>query len=170
MSSILRVVRRARWRNDAFTQLTWNAFPADPLGDMATTENALSVWLIERDKSNLDEVLTAVAASRERVSNIDFVLIPYQELAELIDKYNAIISEVPGKTPHLIANIWHRDLSNLTGNKLLAIAKYFYRYRQDVDRYMPQTVKELLINAYNNDLIEKNKLQPSLREELAEVV
>lgn len=49
--------------------------PADPLGDLATAGNTLSFWLVEDDRSNLDQVVTALASNCDRVSNIDYGLV-----------------------------------------------------------------------------------------------
>ena len=44
---------------------------ADALVDLSTKDNELSVWLIENDKSNLEHVVTALAANCNTISNLD---------------------------------------------------------------------------------------------------
>jgi hypothetical protein len=78
MPLILRKIRKARWyqydRSD-FPWLLEEDIPADPLGDLATNDNELSVWQINDDKSNLPRVAAALAANCDDISNLDYALI-----------------------------------------------------------------------------------------------
>jgi hypothetical protein len=70
------MIRQTRW--DVPEDAEWlseDDIPADPLGDFAnTTCNSLSVWLVNEDKANFTRVVTAMAASRERIDKLDYVL------------------------------------------------------------------------------------------------
>ena len=56
--------------------------PADPLGDLVTKENRLSVWQIDDDRSNLGDVIAALAASRDFLDTFDYALFNDELLAQ----------------------------------------------------------------------------------------
>jgi hypothetical protein len=90
----------------------------DSLKDLKTDENVLSVWHIEDDRSNLDQVLTCLASNNDSISHIDYALIDLNAVIAL--GINVVVH--PGKTPYTVGNLWHRDLVELTGSKLIGLA------------------------------------------------
>jgi len=48
--------------------------PAEAVQDFRADGNELSVWYVEPDRSNLDRVLTAIAANREHFEKIDYAV------------------------------------------------------------------------------------------------
>ena len=75
MTLVLRLIRQSHW--DTPEKCDWLAegeIPADPLADFAnTTENCLSVWFVADDAGNLNDVLAALAASREKADKLDYL-------------------------------------------------------------------------------------------------
>jgi hypothetical protein len=72
MPFILRTIRKDRWyRIEDVPWLEEGDIHADPLADLNTKANELSVWLIEDDRSNLNRVVSALAATRTHISNLD---------------------------------------------------------------------------------------------------
>ena len=94
--------------------------PAEAIQDFRADGNELSVWYIEPDRSNLDRVLAAIAANREHFEKIDYAVFD----DAVVDRCGVTIRSTLGKLPDEYANrTWHRDLVELTGRKLVALAE-----------------------------------------------
>jgi hypothetical protein len=98
--------------------------PADALGDLSTSQNTLSVWEVAPDRSNLERVVRAVAIGKNKVDSAGWVLFD----AELLPALNIGVKAVPGETTDEGANSWHRDLVDLSGLKLVALAKTIFTH------------------------------------------
>lgn len=162
MPLILRKIRKRRW--DESEDLAWLAeddIPADPLGDLSTTFNALSVWYIEEDRSNLDRVVAASAAGRERLDVLDYALFDQ----ELLSQINIKIKESPGATPDVEANEWHRDLVELSAAKLVNLAKVMLR-NAERRRRLPKELDQLIAKAVASGRIDKERLSQRIRDEI----
>ena len=69
MSFFLRKIRKAKWyKDEKDTWLADGELQADSLVDLKTDDNALSVWYIEHDKSNLKRVIAALGANTKKIS------------------------------------------------------------------------------------------------------
>jgi hypothetical protein len=89
MPFFLRTIRKARWYNvEGVSWLEKGDIQADPLADLNTKGNELSVWLVENDRSNLEQVVTALAATRTDISNLDYALLDVRLLPELEFMHN----------------------------------------------------------------------------------
>lgn len=96
---------------------------ADALNDLRTSSNELSVWYIEDDESNLEHVITALAASGDTVANLDYALFDLQ----LITNSDIKIHQSPGITPDERVNaLWHRDLIELSASKIMRLATIIF--------------------------------------------
>lgn len=84
MPLVLRKIRKSKWyKTERVSWLEEGQLQADALADLKTTNNELSVWHIEDDKSNLEEVVAALAANCDDVSNLDYALFDQQLLSEI---------------------------------------------------------------------------------------
>lgn len=118
MPLLLRNVRENRWhKSEAITWLEKDDVPADPVGDLTTSQNRLSVWEVAVDRSNVERIVRALAITRERISDMGYVLFDSSLLSE------AGIETHPekGETPDDGANGWHLDSIELSGNKLVKL-------------------------------------------------
>lgn len=160
MPFILRTIRKARWyKIEDVSWLEKGDVPADPLADLNTKANELSVWLIEDDRSNLNQVVTALAATRTHISNLDYALLDMQLLPEL----NIKVRHTTGGTPDEKANVsWHRDLVELSAFKVVELAKSILAKAER--KRVPETeIRRLIIQAIASGRIEPTKLQESIR-------
>jgi hypothetical protein len=120
MPLLLRNVRENRWhKSGAAPWLAKGDVPADPLGDLATKENRLSVWEVAVDRSNVERIVRALAVNRDRIADMGYVLFDSSLLATA--GINTVAEN--GMTPDEGANNWHRDLIDLSGNKLVILTK-----------------------------------------------
>jgi hypothetical protein len=120
MPIFLRTVRENRWyKSEAAPWLERGDVPADPLGDLATSQNRLSVWEVAADRSNLERIVRAVAIGRQHLADTGYVLFD----SHLLTAAEITTREEIGTTLDEGANAWHRDLAELSGNRLVALTK-----------------------------------------------
>ncbi len=161
MPLILRKIRKARWYKDSKSNFPWlldEDIPADPLGDLATNNNELSVWQVEDDKSNLHGVVVALAANSDDISNLDYALFDQQ----LLNEINIAIKPSKGVSPDEIANLnWHSDLVELSARKLVDLAKAVL-VNAEIKRIPEKEILHLLVQAVLSGQIERAKLRSKI--------
>jgi hypothetical protein len=93
---ILRSVRKSKWyQNPNVPWLTAGELQADALDDLRTKDNTLSVWYGLDDKSNRDQLVTALTATHQHITHFDYFLLDERHLHTV----NIKIKEIPGDTP-----------------------------------------------------------------------
>lgn len=155
MSFLLRKIRKNKWyKTEDIAWLLPGEFQSDPLGDLATTENKLSVYCVEDDCSNLERVVSALAANCDKIANFDCILFEKTILN------NIGIKSVPtkGDTPDEIVNNCHLDLVELSAFKLVDLAKQALN-KGRVERFLSQRVTELLGDSIQKGYINKAKMR-----------
>jgi hypothetical protein len=163
MPLAMRRVKRPRWYSQAV--LPWlerGEVPADPFTDLRTSDNSLSIYVIEDDKSNLDQVVTAMSATCDRPQNFDYLLFDI----EILSQVNIEVRESKGKTPDNEVNGWHRDLVEISGNRLLMLVKQVLESNYETDRYLAKQIKEFATRAIHSGRYELNQVKQSFREHL----
>ncbi len=136
--------------------LTKGDVPAQALLDFKLENNELSVWHVESNGSNLDRVLTALAANRDFIDKIDYAVLDEKVVAD----WDIKLRKTPGISPDDYASKeWHRDLTELTGLKLLGLATEIVDL---IKRKQPAMVKALLATAAEEGRINKDLMKQSL--------
>lgn len=124
MPLLLRTVRQNRWLKDAAAPfLAIDDVPADPVCDLTTQQNLLSVWEVAQDRSNIERIVRAVAIGRHEIASMGYVVFD----SGLLPGAGIEIREKKGESLDEGANVWHRDLV-LSGNKLVALTKAILRH------------------------------------------
>jgi hypothetical protein len=137
--------------------------PADPLADFAnTTENCLSAWLIDDDRKDLDDVVAALAASREKVDKLDYLLFPQDHLQAV----GVDVSPATGNTPDEQVNANHRDLTHLSAQKVLALTSKVWSENLGLVRIDPRRVVQLVADAVRSGRIPIDRLRPMVRDDV----
>lgn len=159
MPLLLRKIRRAKWyKNAEVPWLPQGELQADALSDLSTKDNELSVWLIHDNKLNLNQVLAALAANLDTVSNFDYALVDEQRVAGIGIK----IAESKGNLLDPDVNALHRNLSELTAAKLMELASALQSHA-DILRLLPYQVGALIREAVQQGRIELGKLKPAIQ-------
>ena len=158
MILLLRRVKYERWYQalESGTQ----PLPADPLADLNTEGNELSVWAVEEDRSNLNQVVTAMAAQAGTVKNIDVVLIQDGEIDSVWE-----VDEAEGRTPLANAKGHHRNVVGLAAVDLPRIAELI-RQHGNFQEFSDKDVRNLLIACIDDGSLRATDLQPAVREHL----
>jgi hypothetical protein len=109
-------------RNWFVSQVTFRGEPdylADCLSDFRISEGKLSVWLIAEDKSNIDRVLAALAATRDKLQDMGYVLFD----SGVLERCEIKFEKSEGGTPDSYANNnWHHDLTDLSVRQVAEFA------------------------------------------------
>lgn len=158
MPFVLRKIRKAKWyKNENVPWLAEGELQADALSDLATQGNALSVWMIEDDLSNLRRIIAALVANQTLVSNVDYALLSPQLLLDEQFKFEA----VAGDTPDEGANNWHRDIVELTASRLLRLATLIQQTAQ-IERLSDKEVIRFLSESVAQGFVDRTRLKPGV--------
>ena len=132
--------------------------PAEAVQDFRLDENQLSVWYIEPSQSNLDRVLTALAANRDHVEKIDYAI--FED--EVVGKCGITLRQTAGQSPDEYASReWHRDLIELSGRKLVSLAESIGA-SGPAQRKPLAVVRDLLAAAARDGHIRKEMMKDTL--------
>jgi len=154
---LIKVTRRPWDQSQRPEHVPVDDVPADCLNDLRVRENELSLWHIEEDEKNLNEVLTALAAARDFPDKMDILLFD----SSIIEKLSLKLRSTLGKTPRADANAWHRDLVELSGRKLIDFAITVF-YSAESRRVPESSIISLLKVAYDAGLLDKSMLKSDM--------
>jgi len=110
--------------------------------DLRTDSNTISVWHIVDDHGNKDRIIAALAATRQQATNFDYFLLEEHYIREI----NIRIVETQGNSPDNGINSWHRDLVELSAEKLMALAKVIQQHAQ-IERILDKDISHFLAQA-----------------------
>ena len=159
---------RRRWDRDDEEYKSWLAadqVPAEVYRDLRTDESKLSVWHIEDDRSNLSEVVTALAINRRGFSHYDYGLID----PALVSSSGIKTEQSMGETPIPSANRWHRDLIELTVDRLSTLIKSLFGVMPTY-RILRPRVRELILAAVEANEVERNRLPVEMQQDIEKVL
>jgi hypothetical protein len=152
-----KIDKKSRWYTKPWAS---NADPeADTLSDLQTQDNKLSVFVIDEDKGNLQQVIAALAANRDHVAELDYALIDELYLHDMHLKFEETMADTPCPS----VNERHRDLIELTGRSLCIIAGAI---RGNVIRYSKKMVKAAIAQALEADEMDRTRVKESLMGEI----
>ena len=161
MPLYLRKIRQENWYDEGLEWLPEGDFPCDPLSDLNTQQCTLSVYEVTDDRSNLNRVITALAATRNKIEDVAFVLFD----AAVLDELHITARPSPGTTPDEEVNRSHRNLVEVSAARQLSLAK-FMKSSGEIDRFLPPEVRKLLREAVKSGRLAEDRLQPALRQKL----
>lgn len=131
----------------------------DALRDLATDQGKLSVYRISND-NDLQRVVTALAANREYLNNVDYAVFEDTRFASL----GIVVDLQSGTTPDLKANEMHYDLCSLTVKRLASLAEIISD--GECNRVQKKMVLDWLRAAYAQGHFDETKIKPRLLEAL----
>jgi hypothetical protein len=162
----LRKIRKAKWyKNPDVPWLAEGELQADALGDLATTANALSLWHVKDDKSNLDQVVAALAANTHAISNLDYALFDQQIVTEINIKFIS----TRGDSLDEEVNSWHCDLIELSASKIMELAKAI-QTQAEIKRIQVQEVIQLVAKGISSGRIDRTKMKSEAIEKIDRVI
>lgn len=159
MAYLLRVLdNKSRWdkSRDELPWLNNGSLVADVFWCLRTKDGGLSTYLVDTDESNLSRVIAAFACKRDSLQKIDYALIP-ADVVESSFKLKATMCE----TPDAMVNEWHRDIVELTAEKLLDLARVVdsCQEKDNMRRYPKWRVEEAIIDSVSKEYIDCDKVK-----------
>lgn len=104
--------------------LSWletDDIPAEPLIHLIPEQFSLSVYEIpDKDEDRINQVATAIAAKRNELDTVQYIIFEESILAELGIEIDDTIA---GETCDVEVNTWHRELKHFSANKMVALVK-----------------------------------------------
>jgi hypothetical protein len=132
---------------------------ADALQDIATEGNELSVYLVEEEKEELiNRIIGAIAANRERVDKVDYIIFD----AAILAKLKITVLPTPGATLDSVVNDCHRDLVQLTATTLADLGNSMQRDGR-IRRKQDKEVGRLINSCLKAGYMDEGRLAESIR-------
>ncbi|MBN2238176.1 MAG: hypothetical protein JW712_00240 [Dehalococcoidales bacterium] len=109
-----------KWEKTQYSSwLKEDELPSCVIRDLRADDNSLSLWEIDDDKSNLLNVVSALAAQRKSIKNdFDYALLE----SHILDEVSFNPTKKSGITPYTSINTFHRDVPNLSINNVVYFA------------------------------------------------
>lgn len=165
MSYYVRKISRAKWPDN---NCDINVLPADAISDLRTTGNSLSFWRID-SLCDLDKAALALAASSksDRIENISLIWIDEEEI---IRDGLSTESSAGDTIVEDLASL-HRDCVGLTYASLGSLSSMIVKSLQlnQYQRYTKKEIKTVLLEAFRDSRISKERCHPELYEQLVQL-
>jgi hypothetical protein len=159
MAKLLRKVKQNRWyKADAQPLLEIGDVPADPLGDLSTSQNRLSVFQVDGDTPDIERIARALALGGHNLDNVGYVLFD----SSLLEQASIGLDPTDGGTIDPVVNRCHADLTNLTGNKLVKLTRLIL-LEGESDTILKKRIVELV-----REGLSSKELPEKVREKLPE--
>lgn len=156
MTQFLRTTRHGRWhKKPGMDWLADDEIQGDALNDIRTHECSLSVYGVDSEAS-IERVVVALAASRDRVTNLDYVVFEDTNLPSL----GITVLSTTGQTPDMLANSLHYDLGHLTADRLAGLAKIISGGKHK--RVEKSIVKTMLREAADAGILDRTMIKDSI--------
>jgi hypothetical protein len=159
VATLLRKIKLARW-----LEATWkpdDPLPADPLVDLATEGNSLSVWRVLPDRSNLPDVVAAIAARASNISTVHVVMVEEAVITGL----GVVIHSTPGLTPLADSAPSHRHLVDLRAQTVVDIGEAC-RTRGEFQHFTPREIRQFLADRVLAARLNFSELQEGIQKDL----
>ena len=165
MPKLLRKSENKKWLPlEKATWLSQGDIQADPVGDLATKGNTLSLYELEDGQANLNRIIAALAATRGNVQHFEYTLIERSDIESLGIK----IKKTKGMTADEGVNDCHYDLFELSGYQIVSLAKMIFlkgartqMLKDDVRKEIIESVRQ----GYLNQNLEAFKAKNALMED-----
>jgi len=165
MSYFLReVYSNIKWDKTQFPSwLKEGELPSCIIRDLRADDNAISLWEINDDKSNLPDVIAALVVAKRKKFKNDF---DYALLDEnLLNQPSFKPRKITGKTPYHVANSYHCDVPKLPISSVVYFAHLLRRYGK-FDRMGWKDIETQLKDAHKRSQLDVSTLESDLKQQL----
>ena len=167
-----KIDHKSNWDNFRSNSPNWidsGDVSGDLLKDLQTTNNDLSVYEVADSNSNLDKLISAMAANRQNLKPFYYILIE----RDTIESNNYSLASAVGGTLSKEVNNFHINIEKLSGFKLVKLAKFFVEKSElnnteIINRVRVGDVLEKIINSIINNEFSINKLSGKLKNKVEE--
>jgi hypothetical protein len=159
---LLRITKYNKWINTKPNWLKEGEIPADPISNWQTTENKMSVWVVDNDVGLIEQIVAALAVNRIKVEDFEYVLLDSKIVAETGIKTIQIKGEILDNN---LKNL-HRDLVEISAQKLLKLTEViFHAIEQEdtiLERVPRKTVARYILDSINKRCIDSTRVKPEI--------
>jgi hypothetical protein len=136
--------------------------PSCIIRDLRADDNALSLWEILDDKSNLLDIIAAFASLRKDIKrDFDYALLN----ANYLDELTFTPSKKPGRTAYHDVNHYHRNIPNLSINSVVRFAHLLSRHGE-FDRMGWKDIENRLKEAHKKRQLDLDQMPQELKKQL----
>ncbi len=163
MAFYIRKISPAKWPQKG-ENIAVDHVRADAItGDIRTTQDTISLWRTDTEEE-LPQAVLALASGGDQMVTQNVLLIP----EEMLLKYGFALDETDGNTPVDSLVKTHRDIINVNYASLGKIAQLTMEaINADAIRTVTKKeVKKLIVNAYKNGEINRDRLKDRMRQEI----
>ncbi len=157
-----------RWDGSQIIERDDALFTGDAISDLRTSNNTLSVWLIS-DKSELNDILIALALSRNKIDKLSYVEIEEAFIDDLkIELDESELGVAPGVKRDSNILEKHRNLTEIDYWRLGLIAEYLFTQVKSnhKETFTKKKIKDLINKYVDDGKIEISEMNESVRESL----
>jgi hypothetical protein len=164
MPRLLRKITHNRWELDAERRPKWLAegeIPADPVTELKTTKNKLSVWDVGVDLDLIKRIAAAMTIQSKHLNNtFDYVLFD----SELLETEGIEMERAEGATCDKDLNKRHINLKHLSAQKLVRLTDELLSKSTGIkfDRENPKTVGEYILEGISEGRLDANTIPTSI--------
>ena len=157
------IYKNIKWDNpDYRSWLQENELPSCIVRDLRADDNALSLWEISDNQSNLLDIIAAfVSRSNGIKDDFDYALLS----AHYLDEINFMPSRKPAETAYTNFNHYHYDVPNLSINQVVCFA-YLLSRHGIFDRMGWKDIEKRLKEAHARGQLELTKIKKGLKRQL----
>lgn len=159
MNYLIRVLDGSRWSFEY--QEPNKPFKANPLYDLRTDNDNLSVFEFEEEKNNLNEIILGFAAKRYGISKLQYIELDPDELIK--SGFKIISAEEQGNTPVATANAAHKNIYIESAEKLIELAKLIYYKTENIQTVKGKDIKKLINESIANGSLDRDNLNCVLK-------
>lgn len=108
--------------------MAWDGKPADDsdsISDIGTKKHELSVWEVEDNLKNIDDIALALAMTRDDSKGIMIVLLDPAEISRMTD-LNVQVEEQEGRSLYLSQNCMHKNFKICNLSEMGKLASYIH--------------------------------------------
>lgn len=168
MPFYLRKVRFNKWiKSQCPSWVRGGEAPGDPVIDLVTVNNELSLWEVDDEQANLDRVIAAMAATRDTLDEFAFILVDRQH----IDALALPFARQAGESPDDFANEnWHHNLPQGTASMVSTLTTVFWNRGKDVERRMPPKITALIVSGVKSGNLRVEAMKPKLQDQVKKLL
>ena len=134
---------------------------ADATKCLTTSQNRLSIFVLNAPGDQTERVIAALAMARDNLAHLDLAIAP----EEVLDRCRIRRCGVQGQTPDSRVNNWHEDLIELTITKIVQLA---IAIKNDgvIRRYSPKNVEAAIRRSLEADYIDTERINRNMIQSL----
>lgn len=167
---LIRIVSSmVKWGNSEFMNRPDALLNGDAITDLRTQGNALSVWRVKDDLSDINDVIAASAVSRDRLDKVCYLTIEESDLSSLELEMSKVKGDVQGVVDDILVK--HRDILDIDYWRIGYLTQYLMDRANSSDEskrraVAAKDVKSIVKDYVNRSLIDVCKVNNRIKSEL----